>query len=77
MIINVYVNLNPSATNRSKIDSENFFLGFYYWDLLSVMLSEVVFNYNFVFFSKIYICLNTRKITGVFNFMHIYFSIQI
>lgn len=50
MIINVYVNLNPSATNRSKIDSENFFLGFYYWDLLSVMLSEVVFNYNFVFF---------------------------
>lgn len=27
-----------------------FFLGFYYWDLLSVMLSEVVFNYNFVFF---------------------------
>lgn len=76
MIINVYVNLNPSATNRSKIDSENFFLSFYYWDLLSVMLSEVVFNYNF-FFSKIYIYLNTRKITGVFNFMHIYFSIQI
>lgn len=29
-----------------------FFLGFYYWDLLSVMLSEVVFNYNFVFFRK-------------------------
>lgn len=55
----------------------NFFLGFYYGDLLSVMLSEVVFNYNFVFFSKIYIYLNTRKITGVFNFMHIYFSIQI
>lgn len=27
-----------------------FFLGFYYGDLLSVMLSEVVFNYNFVFF---------------------------
>lgn len=52
MIINVYVNLNPSATNRSKIDSENFFLSFYYWDLLSVMLSEVVFNYNFFFFRK-------------------------
>lgn len=55
MIINVYVNLNPSATNRSKIDSENFFLGFYYWDLLSVMLSEVVFNYNFVFFENLHL----------------------
>lgn len=52
MIINLYVNLNPSATNRSKIDSKKFFLGFYYWDLLSVILSEVVFNYNFVFFRK-------------------------
>lgn len=55
MIINVYVNLNPSATNRSKIDSENFFLGFYYWDLLSVMLSEVVFNYNFVFIENLHL----------------------
>lgn len=55
MIINVYVNLNPSATNRGKIDSENFFLGFYYWDLLSVMLSEVVFNYNFVFIENLHL----------------------
>lgn len=55
MIINVYVNLNPSATNRSKIDSENFFLGFYYWDLLSVTLSEVVFNYNFVFIENLHL----------------------
>lgn len=55
MIINVYVNLNPSATNRSKIDSEKFFLGFYYWDLLSVMLSEVVFNYNFVFIENLHL----------------------
>lgn len=55
MIINLYVNLNPAATNRSKIDSENFFLGFYYWDLLSVMLSEVVFTYNFVFVENLHL----------------------
>lgn len=51
MIISVYVNLNPSATNRSIIDSEHFFLGFYYWDLLS----EVVFNYNFVFIENLHL----------------------
>lgn len=61
MIINVYVNLNPSATNRSKIDSENFFLGFYYGDLLSVMLSEVVFNYNFVFFFRKFTFISTQE----------------
>lgn len=56
MIISVYVNLNPSATNRSIIDSEHFFfLGFYYWDLLSVMLSEAVFNYNFVFVENLHL----------------------
>lgn len=60
MIINVYVNLNPSATNRSKIDSENFFFGFYYGDLLSVMLSEVVFNYNFVFFFRKFTFISTQ-----------------
>lgn len=60
MIINVYVNLNPSATNRSKIDSENFSLGFYYGDLLSVMLSEVVFNYNIVFFFRKFTFISTQ-----------------
>lgn len=52
MIISVYVNLNPSATNRSIIDSEHiFFLGFYYWDLIS----EVVFNNNFVFIENLHL----------------------